>query len=63
MNTTEKAKSPPCVVRIEKSVADRVRLSVECELGVPVSISTAVNKALREYIKELSVDLSIGSRQ
>ena len=55
-------KSQECVVRVEKPIADRVRLSIECELGVPVSITTAVNKALREYLKELAVDLSTGSR-
>ena len=50
-------------MRVEKPIADRVRLSIECELGVPVTITTAVNRALREYIKELAVDLSAGSRQ
>ena len=53
-----KNKSQECVVRVEKPIADMVRLSIECELSVPVSITTAVNRALREYLKELAVDPS-----
>ena len=54
MNSTLATKTPPSVVRIDKSLADRVRSSVECDLEVPVSISNAVTVALREYLDRLS---------
>ena len=53
-----KNESQECVVRVQKPIADLVRNSIESELDVPVSISTAVNKALRAYLKELAVDHS-----
>ena len=52
MKSTQKL--PTCVVRVEKPLAEDVRLSIERELNVPVSISIAVNKALMEYMQNLS---------
>ena len=36
-----------CVVRVEKPIAESVRKSIEDELGVPVSLSAAINETLR----------------
>ena len=54
MESTEKLQQ--CVVRVEKPIALRVKKFIEYELDVPVSISTAINKALHEYLEKLAGD-------
>ena len=37
-------------VRVDRRIAERIKAVVEDEVGVPVSISTAVEKTLRDCL-------------
>ena len=52
MNTTEN-KSNVSVIRVDHAIALKVRREIEGDLGVPVSLNTAINRALQEYLDGL----------
>ena len=37
-------------VRVDRSIAEKIKAVVESEVGVPCSISTAVEKTLRDFL-------------
>ena len=42
------------IVRCDRTLARKAQFAVECDVGVPVSISNAIEYAIREYLLHCS---------